>query len=236
MSDPKVIVALDYPNPEQARAFVDRVRPELCRLKVGKELFVSAGPDFVEELVGRGFAVFLDLKFHDIPNTVAQACKAAARLGVWMMNVHASGGPRMMQAARAALDDLPARPRVIAVTVLTSMGEEDMRAVGVEASAKQQVMLLAALAHDCGMDGVVCSAQEAPLLRGALGHEFLLVAPGIRPAGSEVGDQTRILTPAQAIRAGADYLVVGRPITQAADPLAALESIAREIALSSQRE
>jgi orotidine-5'-phosphate decarboxylase len=229
MSDPKVIVALDYPQADQARAFVDRVRPDLCRLKVGKELFVAAGPAFVEELAGRGFAVFLDLKFHDIPNTVAQACKAAARMGVWMMNVHASGGPRMMQAAREALEGVPERPRLIAVTVLTSMGEEELRATGVEASARQQVLLLASLAHDNGMDGVVCSAQEAPLLRSTLGAEFLLVTPGIRPAGSAVGDQTRILTPAQAIRAGADYLVIGRPITQAADPLAALESIAREI-------
>jgi len=237
MSDPKIIVALDYAQADQARAFVDRVRPDLCRLKVGKELFVAAGPAFVEELVARGFAVFLDLKFHDIPNTVAQACKAAARLGVWMMNVHASGGPRMMLAAREALEGLPgltARPRLIAVTVLTSMGEEELRAIGVETTAHQQVLLLASLAHDCGMDGVVCSAQEAPLLRSALGADFLLVTPGIRPAGSAVGDQTRILTPAQAIQAGSDYLVIGRPITQAADPLAALEAIAREIHCSNK--
>jgi len=234
MSDPRVIVALDYPRVEPARAFVDRVRPDLCRLKVGKELFVAAGPAFVEELAARGFAVFLDLKFHDIPNTVAQACKAAARMGVWMMNVHASGGPRMMQAAREALEGLSGRPRLIAVTVLTSMGEEELRAIGIAASARQQVLLLASLAHDSGMDGVVCSAQEAPLLRPACGADFLLVTPGIRPAGSEAGDQTRILTPTQAIRAGADYLVIGRPITQAADPLAALESIAREIASASE--
>ena len=234
MSDPRVIVALDYPRAEPARAFVDRVRPDLCRLKVGKELFVAAGPAFVEELAARGFAVFLDLKFHDIPNTVAQACKAAARMGVWMTNVHASGGPRMMQAAREALEGLSERPRLIAVTVLTSMGEEELRAIGIEASARQQVLLLASLAHDSGMDGVVCSAQEAPLLRPAFGADFLLVTPGIRPAGSEAGDQTRILTPTQAIRSGADYLVIGRPITQAADPLAALESIAREIATVSE--
>ena len=234
MSDPRVIVALDYPRVEPARAFVDRVRPDLCRLKVGKELFVAAGPACVEELVARGFAVFLDLKFHDIPNTVAQACKAAARMGVWMMNVHASGGPRMMQAAREALEGLSERPRLIAVTVLTSMGEDELRAIGIAASARQQVLLLASLAHDSGMDGVVCSAQEAPLLRPACGSDFLLVTPGIRPAGSEAGDQTRILTPTQAIRSGADYLVIGRPITQAADPLAALESIAREIATASE--
>ncbi|MDP2832503.1 MAG: orotidine-5'-phosphate decarboxylase [Pseudomonadota bacterium] len=236
MSDPKIIVALDYAQADQARAFVDRVRPDLCRLKVGKELFVAAGPAFVEELAARGFAVFLDLKFHDIPNTVAQACKAAARLGVWMMNVHASGGPRMMRAAREALEDFPERPRLIAVTVLTSMGEEELRATGVEAAAGQQVLLLASLAHASGMDGVVCSAQEAPLLRSSFGAEFLLVTPGIRPVGSEAGDQTRILTPAQAIQAGSDYLVIGRPITQAADPLAALEAIAREIALKSKED
>ena len=229
MSDPRIIVALDYPDAEQARAFVKRVRPDTCRLKVGKELFVAAGPAFVEELTASGFAVFLDLKFHDIPNTVAQACKAAARMGVWMMNVHATGGPRMMRAAREALEGLRERPRLIAVTVLTSMGEDELRAIGVEASARQQVMLLAALASDSGMDGVVCSAQEAPLLRASLDREFLLVTPGIRPAGSDVGDQTRILTPARAILAGSDYLVIGRPITQAADPLAALEAITREI-------
>ncbi len=160
---------------------------------------------------------------------MAQACKAAARLGVWMMNVHASGGPRMMRAARDALEGVSERPRLIAVTVLTSMGEDELRAIGVEASAHQQVMLLAALAHDSGMDGVVCSAREAPLLRSSLDRDFLLVTPGIRPAGSAAGDQTRILTPAQAMRAGSDYLVIGRPITQAADPLAALEAIAREM-------
>jgi orotidine-5'-phosphate decarboxylase len=229
MSDPRIIVALDYPSAEQARAFVDRVSPESCRLKVGKELFVAAGPAFVEELTARGFAVFLDLKFHDIPNTVAQACKAAAQLGVWMMNVHASGGPRMLQAARAALGDAETRPRLIAVTVLTSMGEQELRAVGIEASARQQVLRLASLAHASGMDGVVCSAQEAPLLRSSIGPQFLLVTPGIRPAGSETGDQTRILTPGQAIRAGSDYLVIGRPITQAADPLAAMDAITQEI-------
>ncbi|MDD5388932.1 MAG: orotidine-5'-phosphate decarboxylase [Gallionellaceae bacterium] len=234
----KIIVALDYERADQARAFVDRVRPDLCRLKVGKELFVAAGPAFVEELAARGFAIFLDLKFHDIPNTVAQACKAAARLGVWMMNVHASGGPRMMRAAREALEGLPgltSRPRLIAVTVLTSMGEDELRAIGVEANAERQVHLLATLAHDSGMDGVVCSAREAPLLR-PIGTDFLLVTPGIRPVGSDVGDQTRILTPAQAIQAGSDYLVIGRPITQAADPLAALEAIAREIALASTQD
>lgn len=229
MTEPRIIVALDYPEAAPALAFAGRLRPELCRLKVGKELFVAAGPALVEALVGRGFAVFLDLKFHDIPNTVAQACKAAARMGVWMMNVHACGGPRMLQAAREALEPLAERPRLIAVTVLTSMGEAELRATGVGASPRQQVALLAELARDNGMDGVVCSAQEAPELRQAMGRDFLLVTPGIRPAGSAAGDQTRILTPSQAIQAGSDYLVIGRPITQAADPVAALQQISAEI-------
>lgn len=229
MNDPRIIVALDYPEAAPALAFVQRVRPALCRLKVGKELFVAAGPALVEDLAGRGFQVFLDLKFHDIPNTVAQACKAAARSGAWMINVHASGGPRMLEAARAALEGLPARPRLIAVTVLTSMGDAELRAVGVAADAETQVRRLARLARDHGMDGVVCSAREAPALRADLGREFLLVTPGIRPAGSDSGDQTRILTPAQAVAAGADYLVIGRPITQSPDPVAALQAISEEI-------
>lgn len=225
----RIIVALDYPDADTARQFVARVQPELCRLKVGKELFVAAGPAFVEELVGQGYDVFLDLKFHDIPNTVAQACKAAARLGVWMMNVHASGGPRMLAAAREALEGLENRPLLIAVTVLTSMGADELKAIGVEVDAEQQVLRLAALTHSAGLDGVVCSALEAAALRRTLGNAFCLVTPGIRPAGSATGDQTRILTPQQAIAAGADYLVIGRPITQAADPLQVLQAIAQEI-------
>lgn len=235
MTEPRIIVALDYPDANAARQFVARLGakngPQMCRLKVGKELFVVAGPDFVRELVGQGYDVFLDLKFHDIPNTVAQACKAAARLGVWMMNVHAAGGPRMLSAAREALDGMHNRPLLIAVTVLTSMGVDELKAIGVEAvDAEQQVLRLAGLTRDAGLDGVVCSALEAPVLRLTIGTEFCLVTPGIRPTGSATGDQTRILTPAQALRAGADYLVIGRPITQAADPLAVLESIASEIA------
>jgi orotidine-5'-phosphate decarboxylase len=240
MTEPRIIVALDYPDANAARQFVARLGakngPQMCRLKVGKELFVVAGPDFVRELVGQGYDVFLDLKFHDIPNTVAQACKAAARLGVWMMNVHAAGGPRMLAAARKALDGMQNRPLLIAVTVLTSMGVDELKAIGVEAvDAEQQVLRLAGLTRDAGLDGVVCSALEAPALRQMVlrhpgGADFCLVTPGIRPAGSATGDQTRILTPAQALRAGADYLVIGRPITQAADPLAVLESIASEIA------
>jgi len=229
MTERRIIVALDYPDAAAARQFVTKVRPEMCRLKVGKELFVAAGPDFVRELVGQGYDVFLDLKFHDIPNTVAQACKAAARLGVWMMNVHASGGPRMLSAAREALESMPERPLLIAVTVLTSMGGEELKAIGVDAGAERQVLRLAGLTRDAGLDGVVCSAREAATLRQNLGPDFCLVTPGIRPAGSDSGDQTRILTPLQALRVGADYLVIGRPITQSADPLIVLESISREI-------
>ena len=226
---PRVIVALDYPDAESARGVVARLRPDLCRLKVGKELFVAAGPDFVRELVAQGYSVFLDLKFHDIPNTVAQACKAAARLGVWMMNVHASGGPRMLAAAREALEGMVERPMLIAVTVLTSMGADELQALGIDATPEQHVLRLARLTRAAGLDGVVCSAMEAPALRQELGAGFRLVTPGIRPAGSAAGDQTRILTPAQALRAGADYLVIGRPITQAADPVATLQQIRAEI-------
>ena len=227
---PRILVALDYPDAETARAFVARVSPRACRLKVGKELFVSAGPAFVEELVDQGFSVFLDLKFHDIPNTVAAACKVAARLGVWMVNVHASGGPRMLAAAREALETVSGpRPILIGVTVLTSMGPAELNAIGISADPEAQVLRLASLAQTAGLDGVVCSAQEAEALRQACGPNFTLVTPGIRPAGSDQGDQTRIVTPAQAIQLGADYLVIGRPITQSADPLAALAAISAEI-------
>ncbi len=229
MNDPRVIVALDYSDAALALALAVRLDPALCKLKVGKELFVRAGPILVEKLAASGFKVFLDLKFHDIPNTVAQACRAAADLGVWMVNVHASGGLRMMQAAREAVDQSSNPPRLIAVTVLTSMGGEDLRQIGLDVEPAVQVARLANLANSAGMDGVVCSAQEATMLRQQVGPEFLLVTPGIRPAGSETGDQTRILTPARAIEAGADYLVVGRPITQADDPVMALQRINAEI-------
>lgn len=228
-NDPRVIVALDYPDAGQALALAGRLDPGQCRLKVGKELFVRAGPALVERLAAAGFQVFLDLKFHDIPNTVAQACRAAADLGVWMVNVHASGGLRMMQAAREAVEKSAKPPRLIAVTVLTSMSGEDLRQIGLDVEPAAQVERLARLTADAGLDGVVCSAQEAELLRAAIGPDFLLVTPGIRPAGSAVGDQSRILTPARAVAAGADYLVVGRPITQAADPVAALLAINAEI-------
>ena len=225
----KIIVALDFPEAASALALAQRLDPALCRVKVGKELFTVAGPELVRTLVACGFEVFLDLKFHDIPNTVAAACRAAAGLGVWMVNVHASGGRRMMDAARSALVDLPQRPLLIAVTVLTSMSAEDLGEVGVSDAPAAQVLRLARLAQSCGLDGVVCSAQEATLLRTELGEEFRLVTPGIRPAGAEAGDQRRVMTPAQALHAGATDLVIGRPITAASDPLAVLKQIQTEI-------
>lgn len=203
----------------------DPLSPAECKLKVGFELFVSAGPDFVRQLTGRGFEVFLDLKFHDIPNTVASACKAAAGLGVWMINVHAAGGAKMMQAAREALQGFDNPPKLIAVTVLTSMDKVQLAGTGVTAEPAQQVQHLAQLAASSGLDGVVCSAQEAVMLRQLLGDDFLLVTPGIRPVGSDQGDQSRVMTPAQAREAGVSYVVVGRPITQAADPQAVITQI-----------
>ncbi|MBM3114230.1 orotidine-5'-phosphate decarboxylase [Jeongeupia naejangsanensis] len=230
MNDPKVIVALDFADAAAALAFAGRVSPNQCRLKVGKELFTTAGPHLVEALVAKGFDVFLDLKFHDIPHTVAQACKAAARLGVWMVNVHASGGRKMMETTRDALEALPQRPLLIAVTVLTSMDEAQLAELGLPEPAAQ-VERLARLTRDCGLDGVVCSAQEASLLRGVCGPEFKLVTPGIRPADASVDDQHRIMTPDAAIRAGSDYLVIGRPITQSADPVATLDRINQSLEL-----
>lgn len=221
----RLIIALDFATAEQALAFVEPLVPAQCKLKVGFELFVAAGPDFVRQLTRRGFDVFLDLKFHDIPNTVASACKAAASLGVWMINVHASGGAKMMQAAREALQGFEHPPKLIAVTVLTSMDKAQLAGTGVAAEPAQQVQHLAQLAADSGLDGVVCSAQEALMLRQTMGQDFLLVTPGIRPAGSDQGDQSRVMTPAQAREAGVSYVVVGRPITQAADPLAVIASI-----------
>ena len=229
MNKTKIIVALDFADSASALALVARLDPALCRLKVGKELFTAAGPDLVRALVARGFEVFLDLKFHDIPNTVAAACRTAAGLGVWMMNVHASGGRRMLTAAHEALADLPSRPLLIAVTVLTSMSAEDLSEVGVAGEPADQVRRLARLTAQCGLDGVVCSAQEAAMLRAEFGEGFRLVTPGIRPAGADAGDQRRVMTPAEALRAGATDLVIGRPITAAPDPLAALKQIQSEI-------
>lgn len=228
MSNP-VIVALDFPSPEAALALVDRLTPALCRLKVGKELFTRGGPQLVEQLQSRGFEVFLDLKFHDIPNTVAGAVKAAADLGVWMVNVHASGGRRMLEAAREALDGVANPPLLIGVTVLTSLSEEDLRELGYSEKPEQRVLRLARLAEKCGLDGVVCSAQESTLLKRELGAGFCLVTPGIRLTGDDAGDQRRVVTPAAAMAAGSHYLVIGRSVTAAADPLAALERIAGEL-------
>ncbi|GGB47530.1 orotidine 5'-phosphate decarboxylase [Oceanisphaera marina] len=224
--DPKILIALDFADQQQALALIAQLDPASCRLKVGKEMFTLFGPEFVRTLVEAGFDVFLDLKFHDIPNTVAKAVAAAAELGVWMVNVHASGGLRMMQAAREALLPYGDRaPLLIAVTVLTSMTAEELEQVGVLRSPAEQVLALARLTRDAGLDGVVCSAQEASLLKAELGHDFKLVTPGIRPAGSDAGDQRRIMTPEQALAAGSDYLVIGRPITQAANPADALATI-----------
>ncbi len=229
MKDAKIIVALDYPQAAPALALVQRLEPSLCRLKVGKELFTVAGPQFVEQLQKRGFDVFLDLKFHDIPNTTAHACKAAASLGVWMVNVHALGGRRMMETAREALENVANRPKLIAVTVLTSMAQEDLQGIGITASPAEMVSRLAGLAKDSGLDGVVCSAQEASALRQQCGKDFCLVTPGIRPANAAADDQSRIMTPRSALEAGSSYLVIGRPITQAADPLIALKEISQDI-------
>lgn len=229
MKDAKIIVALDYPQAAPALELVQRLEPSLCRLKVGKELFTVAGPQFVEQLQKRGFDVFLDLKFHDIPNTTAQACKAAASLGVWMVNVHALGGRRMMETAREALENVANRPKLIAVTVLTSMAQEDLQGIGITASPAEMVSRLAGLAKDSGLDGVVCSAQEATALRQQCGKDFCLVTPGIRPANAAANDQSRIMTPRAALEAGSSYLVVGRPITQAENPLAALKEILQDI-------
>jgi orotidine-5'-phosphate decarboxylase len=210
-------------------ALVERLRPAACRLKVGKELFTAAGPDFVETIARRGFDIFLDLKYHDIPNTVAQACKAAAQLGAWMINVHALGGRGMMDAAREAIESAAHRPKLIAVTVLTSMAEQDLREVGIEASPFSQAMKLAELAAQCGLDGVVCSAHEAGAIRDRLGSGFLRVTPGIRLPEDAAADQKRVMTPLQAVESGASFLVMGRSVTRAADPLAVLARINREI-------
>lgn len=229
-AEPKVIVALDFAEAPQALVLAERLDPRHCALKVGKELFVAAGPDVVRRIADRGFRVFLDLKFHDIPHTVGAACEAAARLGVWMLNVHAAGGPAMLVAARDAVARAASArgvptPLLIAVTVLTSLGDSELEAVGFASPAETLARRLARMAVDCGLDGVVCSAAEAPALRRDLGAGAKLVTPGIRPASASRDDQVRIATPEAAIAAGADYLVIGRPITQAHDPVAALAAI-----------
>ena len=228
--DPKVIVALDFPDGASALALAQRLDPVQCKVKVGSELFTVAGPGMVEALVGRGFAVFLDLKFHDIPNTVASACRAAAQLGVWMLNVHAAGGRTMLEAAREAIPPGAAAPKLIAVTLLTSLAQRDLAAVGIEGAPHEVVLRLATLAKACRLDGVVCSAGETAALRAACGPAFCLVTPGIRPADAVTDDQQRVATPAGAIASGASYLVIGRPIIRSPDPVQALERINREIA------
>lgn len=232
MNDPKIIVALDYSDAQPALELVARLEPALCRLKVGIELFNTARPQLIELLMQRGFEIFLDLKFHDIPNTTAQACKAAAELGVWMVNVHALGGRKMMEAARDAMSQYTNSPKLIAVTLLTSMAQEDFADLGIAATPADMVLRLARLARDSGLDGVVCSAREAALLRQHCGNEFCLVTPGIRSADAVADDQSRVMTPCAALDQGANYLVIGRPITRAADPLQALQNIIKQIGKS----
>lgn len=227
----RIIVALDYADAEPALALADRLDPARCRLKVGNELFTRAGPDVVRRLQERGFEIFLDLKFHDIPNTVAGACRAAAELGVWMTNVHASGGRRMLEAARDAVDSVAKPPLLIGVTLLTSLDAGDLRDTGVAGEPAEQVVRLARLTQASGLDGVVCSPQELETLAGQVPDAFLRITPGVRPAGEAGGDQKRVSTPAQAITDGAHYLVIGRPITQAPEPAAALAAVAADIAV-----
>lgn len=224
-----IIVALDFPSQEQALTMAQCLDPRLCRVKVGKELFTRSGPVVVEALHKLGFEVFLDLKFHDIPNTTAMAVKVAAELGVWMVNVHCSGGLRMMQACREVLEQRTGvNPLLIGVTVLTSMEQVDLAGVGLDVAPQDQVLRLAKLAQQAGLDGLVCSAQEASVLKQTFAS-LQLVTPGIRPAGSALDDQKRILTPKKAITAGSDYLVIGRPITKAEQPIVVLEEIVQSL-------
>ncbi|GMR08975.1 MAG: orotidine-5'-phosphate decarboxylase [Gammaproteobacteria bacterium] len=232
MSEKPIIVALDYPDAEAVMPLVKQLDPAHCRLKVGKEMFTREGPGFVSNLIDAGFDVFLDLKFHDIPNTVANACKAAAELGVWMVNVHALGGRQMMLAAREAIDQTDQsdhKPLLIGVTILTSMDKADLEEVGLQGDPASNVLRLAGLAKNCGLDGVVCSPREVTMLRQELGQGFTLVTPGIRPADAKVQDQKRVMTPADAIAAGSSYLVIGRPISGADNPLSTLLTIESEI-------
>lgn len=229
MTNP-VIVALDYSTAEEALTLADQLSPKLCRLKVGKELFTAAGPALVDALHKRGYEVFLDLKFHDIPNTVAGALRSAAALGVWMVNVHAAGGRRMLEAAVGAVQASGSSTILIGVTVLTSMSDEDLKELGYTETAQERVLRLAALCRACGLDGVVCSAAEAPVLREHYNaNDFCLVTPGIRMAGDSAGDQRRVVTPARAMSNGSSYLVIGRSITGASDPLKALEQVHLEL-------
>ena len=225
MSDSKIIVALDYPTMASAISLANQLDPDRCKLKVGKELFTCSGPQIVENLTAKGFDIFLDLKYHDIPNTVAKACRVAADLGVWMVNVHTLGGQDMMVAAREAISDKPQRPLLIGVTLLTSMDEETFQQIGLVGTLESTVIKLANLAQKSGLDGVVCSPLETKLLRTRHTENFQLVTPGIRPTDSESNDQHRTMTPIQAVDAGSNYLVIGRPITNATNPMQALELI-----------
>lgn len=229
--NPRVIVALDFPSAMAAESLVAALDPTLCRLKIGNELFTAAGPAFVAALIEKGYSVFLDLKFHDIPETVEKACRAAANLGVWMLNVHVSGGEKMLAAARRGISHKTNPPLLIGVTLLTSLAAADTEVLGWKSSIPETVLRLARLAQHCKLDGVVCSAQEAALLRAQLGPKFLLVTPGIRLGGEQQDDQQRVMTPQSAHTAGADYLVVGRPITQNKAPLKVLQEINRQISL-----
>ncbi len=225
-TDSKIIVALDYADAESALQFIDQISPSLCRVKVGKELFTAAGPELVKAIVAKGYDVFLDLKFHDIPNTVNKAITAAARLGVWMVNVHALGGAEMMKAAKQAVNDFDGQaPHLIAVSILTSTDQQGLNQIGIQKTPAQAVMDLTALSMECGLDGMVCSAQEAEAIRKQFGAKPLLVTPGIRPEGSDSNDQQRIMTPQKAMAAGSSYLVIGRPITANDNPVAQLEKI-----------
>jgi orotidine-5'-phosphate decarboxylase len=227
-TEPRIIVALDFKDEASTMALVEQLEPSLCRLKVGKELFVRCGPLLVEKLIHKGFDVFLDLKFHDIPNTVAAACRAAADMGVWMVNVHASGGRKMMQYAREAIETSNHKPILIGVTILTSLSRQDIAEVGLDIEPANQVLRLAQLANESGLDGVVCSPHEVSVLKQKIGNDFCLVTPGVRPAGAAMGDQQRVMTPAQALEAGSDYLVIGRPITASQDPIESLKNIINE--------
>jgi len=229
MNDSRIIVSLDFPEMKMAVNFAKKIDPERCRLKIGKQLFTNSGPLIVELLTDAGFEIFLDLKFHDIPNTVASACQSAAKLGVWMINVHAIGGKLMLEAAREAIDRESHQPMLMAVTLLTSISKNDLSRIGIQLSIKEIVYLLTMDSLESGFDGVICSAQESHVLRDRIDKDFCLVTPGIRPSGFDKHDQSRIVTPKDAILAGSNYLVIGRPITQAKEPLKTLESIELEI-------
>lgn len=229
--DKRIIVALDFSSANAALKLLDSLDANACRVKIGKELFTGCGPQFVRQVIERGFDVFLDLKFHDIPNTVAKAVKVAGNMGTWMLSVHAAGGLVMMEQARQALDEFAGqRPKLIAVTVLTSLAQDDLQQIGIQSNLEQQVSKLAFLTRDAGLDGVVCSAAETSVLRAQLAENFCLVTPGIRRAEDVVGDQKRVLGPAEAVQNGSNYLVVGRPITQAESPNTVLEEFNLAIA------